>query len=345
MDIGTSTGTVCAGDDPRLTDSRPPGSHTHGGGDIISSVSNATTAANLTRQVIAGIGLSGGGVLNSNRTLDMIYGTSSNTACEGNDSRLSNARTPTSHTHGDISNTGTIGSTANLPLITTTNGKIVTGSFGTAANTFCQGNDSRLSNARTPTNHGLVSGSHTASGLTTGHYLRATGSTSFAFSGILAGDIPTLNQNTTGQAGSVANSINAGNGLSGSSYNGSSARTWSVIYGTAANTACVGNDSRLSNARTPTSHGNSVHSDINQSLLTTSTVRFGAIGVNRAGSTTYRVYCDGYISGTRYYIGTARKDNVWDAKQNALNADQIRKTTISSSAPSGGSNGDVWLRT
>ena len=40
-----------------------------------------------------------------------------------------------------------------LPVITTTSGKLTTGSFGTAANTFCQGNDSRLSNARTPTAH------------------------------------------------------------------------------------------------------------------------------------------------------------------------------------------------
>ena len=32
----------------------------------------------------------------------------------------------------------------NLPLITTTNGLITTGSFGTTANTFCQGNDVRL---------------------------------------------------------------------------------------------------------------------------------------------------------------------------------------------------------
>lgn len=69
------------------------------------------------------------------------------------DSRLTNARAPTSHTHGDITNTGAIGSTANKPLITTTNGKITTGSFGTTENTFCQGNDSRLSDARTPTTH------------------------------------------------------------------------------------------------------------------------------------------------------------------------------------------------
>lgn len=60
---------------------------------------------------------------------------------------------PSSHSHGNLTNDGKIGSTANLPLITTTSGKVTTGSFGSAANTFCQGNDSRLSDARTPTAH------------------------------------------------------------------------------------------------------------------------------------------------------------------------------------------------
>ena len=62
---------------------------------------------------------------------------------------------------GDINTSGQIGSTANLPLITTTSGKITTGTFGTTANTFCQGNDSRLSDARTPTSH-----THTESDIT-----------------------------------------------------------------------------------------------------------------------------------------------------------------------------------
>lgn len=61
--------------------------------------------------------------------------------------------TPASHTHGNITNAGAIGSTANLPLITTTSGVITTGVFGTTANTFTQGNDSRLSDARTPLSH------------------------------------------------------------------------------------------------------------------------------------------------------------------------------------------------
>jgi hypothetical protein len=56
------------------------------------------------------------------------------------------------HAHGNITNAGAIGSTANLPIITTTSGVLTTGSFGTAANTFCQGNDSRLSDTRNTSN-------------------------------------------------------------------------------------------------------------------------------------------------------------------------------------------------
>jgi hypothetical protein len=44
-------------------------------------------------------------------------------------------------------------------------------------------------------------------------------------SAIQAADVPTLNQNTTGSAGSVANTLTIGTGLSGTSYNGSSAVT------------------------------------------------------------------------------------------------------------------------
>lgn len=59
-------------------------------------------------------------------------GTSGSTVAVGN------------HTHGNITNDGKIGSTANLPLITTDSGAIIVGAFGTSANTFCEGNDSRL---------------------------------------------------------------------------------------------------------------------------------------------------------------------------------------------------------
>lgn len=65
----------------------------------------------------------------------------------------SNAFAPASHTHGNINAVGQIGNTANLPLITGNNGTIQTGTFGSTAGTFTQGNDARLSDARTPLAH------------------------------------------------------------------------------------------------------------------------------------------------------------------------------------------------
>ena len=48
--------------------------------------------------------------------------------------------TPSSHTHGNITNAGAIGSTASLPIITTTDGVLTTGSFGSTSGTFAEGN-------------------------------------------------------------------------------------------------------------------------------------------------------------------------------------------------------------
>jgi hypothetical protein len=81
------------------------------------------------------------------------FGTTAGTFAQGNDARLSDARTPLAHTHGNITNGGLIGTTANLPIITGTGGILQAGSFGTTANTFTQGNDARLSDARTPLSH------------------------------------------------------------------------------------------------------------------------------------------------------------------------------------------------
>jgi len=107
--------------DPRLSDARTPTAHNH---DAAAIVSGTLAIARIPT------------------------GTTSGAVCIGNDARLSDARAPLAHTHGNIGNTGTIGSTANLPLITGASGVIQTGSFGTTVNTFCQGNDSRLSDAR-----------------------------------------------------------------------------------------------------------------------------------------------------------------------------------------------------
>jgi hypothetical protein len=52
--------------------------------------------------------------------------------------------------------------------------------------------------------------------------------------------------------------LTRGAGLTGANYDGASATTWAVAYGTAAGTACQGNDSRLSDARTPLAHSHGV---------------------------------------------------------------------------------------
>jgi hypothetical protein len=65
-----------------------------------------------------------------------------------------------------------------------------------------------------------------AGAVTSGQYLRGDG-TDVVMSAIQAGDVPTLNQNTTGSAGSVANALTAGTGLTASTtFNGSAAVTF-----------------------------------------------------------------------------------------------------------------------
>jgi len=157
-----------------------------------------------TRTLTAGTGLTGGGTLAADRTFNVAYGTSASTACEGDDARLSDARTPTAHTHAlsDIQQGGAVtgevlkwnGSawapgtdntsgggggaptsaqyftlTADATLsdervltfgtgLTATDGGAgaqydVEVDYGTTAATACEGNDSRLSDARAPTAH------------------------------------------------------------------------------------------------------------------------------------------------------------------------------------------------
>jgi hypothetical protein len=56
---------------------------------------NAKAAA--TRQIITGTGLTGGGDLSADRTLAPDFGTGAGKVTQGNDARLSDARTPTAH--------------------------------------------------------------------------------------------------------------------------------------------------------------------------------------------------------------------------------------------------------
>ncbi|MCG4631839.1 phage tail protein [Bilophila wadsworthia] len=199
------------------------------------------TLARKSVQIKAGTGLTGGGTLEADRTLTVKYGNTAGTACQGNDVRLADARTPKPHkaTHqtggSDAITPADIGAAAKTIQIKPGTGltgggtleadRTLTVSYGTAAGTACQGNDARLSNARTPTAHKTT---------------HKTGGTD-ALTPADIGAVPTTVQ------------VIAGTGLSGGGSLAAN-RTLAVTYGTAAGTACQGNDARLSNARTPTAH-------------------------------------------------------------------------------------------
>lgn len=111
--FGTTTGTFCQGNDARLSDSR-------------------TTPSALTLSS-AGDGATSGSTFNGSAARTISFN--------------SIGAASATHSHGNITSGGAIGSTSGLPIITTTSGVLTTGSFGTTAGTFCAGNDGRFSSA------------------------------------------------------------------------------------------------------------------------------------------------------------------------------------------------------
>ena len=190
------------------------------------------TLARNSVQIKAGTGLTGGGTLEADRTLTVKYGNTAGTACQGNDVRLADARTPKPHkaTHqtggSDAITPADIGAADKTIQIKPGTGltgggtleadRTLTVSYGTAAGTACQGNDARLSNARTPTAHKST---------------HKTGGTD-ALTPADIGAVPTTVQ------------VIAGTGLSGGGSLAAN-RTLAVKYGTGAGTACQGNDARV----------------------------------------------------------------------------------------------------
>jgi len=247
---------------------------TLGAGLSIDGSKQLTITAAFAQQSLtmtAGTGLTGGGDLSANRTFAVSYGTTAGTACEGNDSRLSDARTPTAHTHAlaDLqqggattnqvvtwngsawvpsspSGTGTVtsvtGGTGLSGGTITTSGTLAV-SYGTSAGTACEGNDSRLSDARTPTAHTHAPGDIQQGGATSGQVLEWSGS---------AWAPATL----SGGGGGTVTSVTAGTGLSGGTITGTG--TIAADFGTSAGTICQGNDARLSDSRTPTAHTHTI---------------------------------------------------------------------------------------
>lgn len=252
-------------------------------GSGVISVSGGYTLPNATTSTLGGV-IVGSGLGVTSGTISVTYGTAANTACQGNDARLSDSRVPLSHTHGNITNAGAIGSTAGLPIVTTTSGVLTVGTFGSAAGSFCAGDDSRLTNSRAPSGNagGDLTGTYpnptlATSGVTAGTYTSVTVDTKgrvTAGSNPAGYSLPIASASTLGgvRIGSGVSidasgviSVSGGYTLPDATTStkggvivgtglGVTAGTISVTYGSTANTACQGNDARLSDSRVPLAH-------------------------------------------------------------------------------------------
>ena len=146
-------GGIVATTDGRLSDARTPLGHDQALTTITTAIAAGTILKSDGTNPVASSITEAQCTANNAKVSFPGFGTTSVLACVGNDSRLSDARTPTSHVHGNITNAGAIGSTSGLPIVTGASGVLQAGAFGVAAGTFCQGNDGRLSDARTPLAH------------------------------------------------------------------------------------------------------------------------------------------------------------------------------------------------
>lgn len=142
--FGTTVGTFCEGNDIRLSNTRTAdsiktlttsvsvsGATAPSSGQAL--VATSSTAASwltivpATRNINTSNGLSGGGALSSDLTLSPTYGTTANTICQGNDSRLSDDRTASG-----LRSASTIISVSAATAPTT--GQVLTATSGTIAN-------------------------------------------------------------------------------------------------------------------------------------------------------------------------------------------------------------------
>jgi hypothetical protein len=236
-DVGQAASTVAAGDDNRFPTANE-------------------------KAALAGTGTPGAGDLYVNDS----------------DSRMTDARTPTSHgnaqhtstfiaaagvTYENLDANGDIGQVASTVAagddsrFATANQKAALAGTGTpgAGDLYVNDSDSRMTDARTPTSHGNAQHSSTF---------------------IVATDVTYENLNSNSDIGQAASTVAAGDDNRFPTANQKAALAGTGTPG-AGDLYVNDSDSRMTDARTPTSHGNGQHSS---TFITTSGVTYEALSGN-----------------------------------------------------------------
>ena len=170
-------------------------------------------------------------------------------------------------------------------------------------------------------------------------------------------------------AGHVHATLTRGTGLTGSNYTGAAATTWAVAYGTAAGTACQGNDIRLSDARTPLTHSHTptevglsnvdniqqVNAVASGSTADPNTTTSGYILSNHANTPGGGVYWHiltlfySSTTGNRTQIATPYNGTAYDGMifvrkyYSTWDAWASFSSRIRTSAPASPVDGDIWM--
>jgi hypothetical protein len=154
-EFGTTLGSVCQGNDARLSDARTPVSHDHSGNKLAQANTHQSADTDSTTTA-----------------LHHTLGTGANQACAGSDSRLSDARTPVSHDHsGNKLAQANTHETADTDSATSS----LHHTIGTSATQAAAGNHAHATMG-TFLLFGATSLANSATAPTSGQYLRYDGS-------------------------------------------------------------------------------------------------------------------------------------------------------------------------